>query len=315
MQRIVITKPFDVKIEETQVPEIDKDNLILIRTEYSGVSLGTEKLFFEGTWELAKYPLYPGYEVVGIVEKVGKDVKNISIGDRVVTFAPHAGYVRVFENAECQKVPSHIKPEKATLAILGATAMHAVERGDIQPDSKVAIFGAGVLGLLLLQHVKLAGAGFVMVSDMVDEKLAVATELGADLVVNPKHKSPSETLKNKTGELADVSYEVAGGSAKAQEEALCSTRKQGRVLFMGGGDKGVVRFPYRLFFNNELTIMASKATGKLENFEKSVARIINKQINVDAIPTKIVPYTDIAQIYDMLIKGNYPFIHLVLKWN
>jgi len=76
-----------------------------------------------------------------------------------------------------------------------------------------------------------------------------------------------------------------------------------------------VRFPYRLFFSSELTIMASRATGKPENFEKSLARIINRQINVDAIPTKIVPYADIAQIYDMLINGNYPFIHLVLKWS
>jgi len=317
MQRIVITKPFDVQIEETQIPEINKDNLILIRTEYSGVSLGTEKVYFDGTWEqnLSKYPIYPGYEAVGIVEKVGDNVKNINIGDRVVTFGNHAGYVIVPEGSGCQKVPNHIKPEKSTLAILGATAIHAVERGDLQPNSKVAIFGAGVLGLLLLQHAKLAGAGFVMVSDVIDEKLAIATALGADLVVNPKHKSPSEIFKNIAGELADVSYEVAGGAAKAQEEALRSTKEHGKVLLMGGGDKGVVRFPYRLFFSNELTIMASRATGKPENFEKSLARIINRQINVDAIPTKIVPYTDIAQIYDMLIRGNYPFIHLVLKWS
>lgn len=315
MKQIIIPEPLKVEIREMPMPEIGNEDQILVKTEFSGVSLGTEKIFFDGTWEkdLSKYPIYPGYEAVGIVEKCGKNVKKFVPGDRVITFGPHASYVLVNEGGAL-KVPGHVKPEKATLAILGATATHAVERGNIPYNSKVAIFGAGVVGCLILQHAKCAGAEFVMVCDINDEKLSVAKELGADLIVNPKHQSPSETLVSKIGELADVSYEVAGGNPSAQEEAVRSTREHGRVVMMGGGDRGIIRFSYRPFFSNEVTVVASRATGGPANFSKSMNSIITGKVRVEPIPTEIIPYTEIERIYHALVTGDYTFIHIVLKW-
>ena len=315
MPVVVITKPFHVEIQEQPVPEIAEDDHILVRTEYTGVSLGTEKVFYNGTWEPdpANYPINPGYESVGIVEQCGKKVTRYKPGDRVVSFGNHAGYVLLQEGG-AEPVPNHIKPEKATLAILGATATHGIERGQIPYNGKVAIFGAGVMGLLLLQHAKLGGAMFVMVCDVVDEKLKIARQLGADLTINPKNQSPAEALKSAAGELADVCYEVAGGAAKAQEGAVRCAREHGRVLLMGGGENMIVKFPYRVFFGSELTILASRATGGPANFKRSLARIVNRQIQVDPIPTEIVPYTEIERIYKTLVEGQYGFIHLVLKW-
>lgn len=315
MPVVVITKPLHVEIQEKPIPKIAADDHILVRTEYTGVSLGTEKVFYNGAWEPdpANYPIYPGYESVGIVEQCGKTVTRFKRGNRVVSLGNHAGYVLLQEGG-AEPIPNHIKPEKATLAILGATATHGIERGQIPYNGTVAIFGAGVLGLLLLQHAKLAGAMFVMVCDTVDDKLAIARRLGADLTVNPKNQSPAEALKSATGELADVCYEVAGGAVKAQEEAVRCAREHGRVLMMGGGENMIVKFPYRVFFGGELTILASRATGGPKNFKRSMARIVNRQVQVDPIPTEIVAYTEIERIYKTIVGGEYGFIHLVLKW-
>ena len=315
MDQIIIPKPMQVKIVDRPVPEPVEDDQMLVRTEYSGVSLGTEKIFYDGTWEKdpSKYPIEPGYVAVGIIEKCGSKVTRFKSGERVVTMGVHAEYVRVRE-AGAYRVPEHVKPEKATLSVLGATATHGIKRGRIPYRGTVAIFGAGVLGCLLLQHAKSSGAGFVMVCDLNDGKLAVAGKLGADLTVNAAIDSPSEKLLSAAGGYADVSYEVAGGGPAAMEEALLATRERGRVFMMGGGDRGIVHFPYRALFARELSVEASRAIGGIENFRESVESIISGRINVDPFPTEIRPYTEIEGIYNSLVNGDYDFMHMVLKW-
>ena len=130
MKRIVLTKPFNIAIEETETPVPDRGQ-ILVRTRASGISAGTEMALYRGTnhdlvlrrwgpqWT---YPMYTGYEAVGEVVELGPGVSEPNVGDRVLLYGHHAEY-SVAVATQVLKLPDTLADKDALLAVLGTTAL------------------------------------------------------------------------------------------------------------------------------------------------------------------------------------------------
>ena len=170
-RRIVFKSSKEVAIEETDVPGPSADQ-ILVKTSVTLISTGTELTMLNGefpkysVWDkITKYPVVPGYSNCGVVEEVGRNIKDFTVGDRVLTSAPHSEYV-LANPLGTNKVPEGISDEEATFGILGATVMNGVRLAHIVLGECVVIVGAGILGQLACQFSRLFGGFPVIVVDL-----------------------------------------------------------------------------------------------------------------------------------------------------
>jgi len=218
-----------LQMQDLPIPEPGAGE-VLVRIETSGLC-HTDIHAAHGDWPVKPTPPFiPGHEGVGRIEKLGTGVSTRAIRDRVAiawlgyacgecrycnsgwetlcekqensgysvngTFAEYA----VVPAAFAAPVPESISSrDAAPLTCAGVTTYKAIKVARVAPAETVAIFGVGGLGHLALQYARIAG-GFVIAVDIEDHKLTMATELGADHVVNvtrEKRKSRKNANKKK----------------------------------------------------------------------------------------------------------------------
>lgn len=358
MKKIMITNPFEVEILDVPVPKVGEQEL-LIKTELSGISAGTEMMLYRGTYpnfthqkwaQWKKYPVAPGYELVGTVVEVGKsnygnagggmqidalgpaaaiiktDASEFHVGDRVICLGEHAEYVNV-PAVMAAKVPDNVTSDEATLAVLATTAMHCIRRAEIKYGDTVAIIGCGILGYLAMQHAKLNGARNVVMIDLDESRLEIAQNANADAVINPTKHNAIEAVKVANGGiLADVVIEASGYKGTVRQ-AMELTRDRGRVVILGWHTEDVT-FEFGEFYTKELTMVASQAIGPEAGLPYSYVRWTSDQSLKWAIeliskgkikgkhfkPTHF-PYTEIEKVYQMIDKRNPVVgIQTILDW-
>ncbi|WLR53214.1 alcohol dehydrogenase AdhP [Bacillus tianshenii] len=251
----------ELEIKEVPVPELEYGE-ILVKIKACGVC-HTDLHAAHGDWPVKpKLPLIPGHEGVGIVEEVAEGVtSSIKVGDKVgipwlysacgeceycltgrETLCPdqlNAGYSVDGGYAEYCKAPAKyvVKiPDGVDLAEIspifcaGVTTYKALKVSDAKAGDWVAIYGIGGLGHVALQYAKAMGFNVVAV-DIQDDKLELATTLGADLTVNAMKTDPINDIKEKVGGVqAAVSVAV---NKKAFEQAYGSVKRGGTLVVVG----------------------------------------------------------------------------------
>jgi propanol-preferring alcohol dehydrogenase len=257
---------------------------VLVRIETSGLC-HTDIHAAHGDWPVKPSPPFiPGHEGVGIVERLGPGVTEVALGDRVALpwlgyacgaceycttgwetlcekqqntgYSLDGGYAEYATAAAkyVAKVPDGVDPlDAAPLTCAGVTTYKAVKVSGARPASLVAVFGIGGLGHLAVQYAKVFGASVVAV-DIVDEKLELARELGADYTVNAKEEDPVEAIKKLGGADAAISVAVA---PKAFEQAYGSLRRGGKLVFVALPADNHVELPIFETVLNGITIIGS----------------------------------------------------------
>lgn len=257
---------------------------IVFKVEASGLC-HTDIHAAKGDWPVKpKLPFIPGHEGVGIVESVGAGVTNVKEGDRVslpwmaaacgeceycangwetlchnqklggytvdggyaeyaLAYAKYAGVIPDGVNAF----------DAAPLTCAGVTTYKAVKVSGARPSDLVAVFGIGGLGHLAMQYAKAAGAAVVAV-DIVDDKLDMATELGADYTINAMKQDPVEEIHKLGGADAAISVAVA---PKAFEQAYGSLRRGGTLVFVALPADNYIQLPIFETVLNAITIKGS----------------------------------------------------------
>jgi propanol-preferring alcohol dehydrogenase len=219
-----------------------------------------------GEWDMlkpiTKLPLTLGHEVAGTIAGIGEGVTGFEVGDRVgvpwlhwtcgecefcasgretlcskqqVTGCTVDGGFAEFLKARAShtaKLPDNLSFEEAApLLCAGVTVHRAMKKAELQSGQKVAVFGVGGLGHLAIQLAKAKGAEVIAV-DVAEDKLALARECGADLVVNAANGQAHKEIKKATGGGAHVVM-VTSGSRAAYETAFRSIRKAGALAIVG----------------------------------------------------------------------------------
>jgi propanol-preferring alcohol dehydrogenase len=248
-----------LEIEDVPIPEPGPDE-VLVRIETSGLC-HTDIHAAHGDWPVKpSLPFIPGHEGVGIVERAGREVSEVQLGDRVAIpwlgwacgtceycttgwetlclqqrntgYSVNGGYAE-FALASARfvgRVPSAIDPlDAAPLTCAGVTAYKAVKVSGARSSDLVAVFGIGGLGHMALQYARVAGATVVAV-DITEDKLQLAKELGAEYVVNAAEEDPAEAIQRLGG--ADSAIALAA-APKPFEQAFHSLRRGGRLVFVG----------------------------------------------------------------------------------
>ncbi|NQV79318.1 MAG: alcohol dehydrogenase catalytic domain-containing protein [Alphaproteobacteria bacterium] len=211
-----------------------------------------------------------GHEVVGAVIALGDGVEKFTLGDRVVVphhvpcgecllcrrgnetmcdvfrenlMEPGAFADRILVRARAvelaaYKLPGHLSDEAAVFMEPAACVLRGIHRAELPPDGSAVILGAGSMGLLHLLVLKAANPGVtVIVIDPVDERRALAEQLGADKTSPPGPPALEAVLAATDGFGTDAAFDTVGGS-RTLEDGLAMTRQGGVVVLFAHAPDG-----------------------------------------------------------------------------
>ena len=261
------------EVREVERPIMPGHDFVLARVRVAGIC-GTDLRH----WKKAEPELechIVGHELAGEVVEVGADVVGLKPGDRVVIetvmgdglcdyctiqrynicehlYDVRTKYVsRAYGEFVCgpakkfYKLPDHVSFEEAALIDTFSVCLHAHHRAQVGINQKIAIIGAGPIGLGQLQLAKMSGAD-VLIADRISGSLGLASELGADVVVDTSQEDLAARVMDFTdGRGADVCFECAGGESMPETLPLATklVRRGGKVVVVGGFDAGKISIP------------------------------------------------------------------------
>lgn len=259
---------------------------LLVRVEACGIC-GTDRHLLHGEFP-SKPPVTLGHEFCGIVEAVGTEVSDIAVGARI-TGDPniacgtcpqcHAGRVNLCRNLQAigihrdggfaeyvlvprkqaYEIPSDLDPVHGAFCEPLACCLHGVDMAGIRAGSSVVVLGGGVIGLLVVQLARLAGATTVILSTRQAEKRRLAEEVGATATVDPS-ADIVERIAGKDGLVpggVDVVIECAG-VAETVRQSTRLAKAGGTVVILGVMPQGetVEIEPFDILFR-ELRVFGS----------------------------------------------------------
>lgn len=239
MKAIMVEKfggPEVLKIQEVERPEAGEGE-VLIRTKAAGINYADTMRRQDQYLKKQDLPFTPGSEVAGTVEAVGSGVSNVSEGDEVVVLGDDGGYAEyaVAPAASVIPIPEGLDfDEAAAIPLQGLTAYHLIKTTGrmAEGESIVVHAAAGGVGYLAVQMAKLMGAGTVIATASSNEKLNLAKDLGADVLIDYTEDDWPEKVKTATGGTgADIVLEMVGGDFP--EKNLDCLAPFGRMVVFG----------------------------------------------------------------------------------
>ncbi len=329
MKAAILYKSRDLRVESIEKPSI-LDGEVLIRVKASGIC-GSDLAIYKGTRKLCKEPIILGHEFSGIVEKIGRGVKYLNIGDRVAIdpniTCGKCYFCRMSErNYYCinrrviggagwlnggfsefvrapekvvYKLSDKISFEEATLIEPIACSVRGIDRVNIQSGDCVVILGAGPMGLIMLQLARLSGASKIIITDVVGTRLKKATRLGADFTINSKEKDVCKEIITLTeGIGADIVIEAVG-SSKTVEKAISFARRGGGVNILGvSSPEDIAKIkPYELY-EKEITLTTTFCNPF--TFQRTIRLLEENRIHTKELISHTFSLDQIGQAFDVM---------------
>jgi D-arabinitol dehydrogenase (NADP+) len=338
MKAVLYDAPRSYSVAEVPVPEPGPGE-VRIKVDQIGIC-GTDLHIHEGDFN-AVFPLIPGHELVGVVDRLGEGVGRFRPGEQV-TVNPNvhcglcqyclAGRLILCENlkgygsnfpgffAEYVAVPERLvfsveglDRDTAVFAEPAACAMHGVETLQIRPGSSALVFGSGPTGLLLAQLIAHGGASSVTVAAPSAFKLETAEALGVDRTVQIDRGDAEANLRrlrerSPRGDGYDIVVEATGSTAVG-DICVPLTRNGGTVLIYGvTRNEDLVRFHPFDVFRREITIKGSFA--EITSFAAAIDAMRNGRIRTAGMITHRFGLDDYGKALDAL--ANDPTAHKVV---
>ena len=313
VRMIAAGKPLE--LQDIPIPNMgDKD--VLLRVKAAGIC-HSDAHYRAGRSSMAFLPITLGHEVAGIVEKVGSQVTNVKVGERVclhynltcgdcyycstgneqfcdtVKMLGHhvdGGYAEyiAIPARNAIHLPDEISFEAgATLMCASATSLHALRKSRIKAGETVAVFGVGGLGLSAIQLAKALGAIDVFAVDIKQDKLELASEYGA-IPVDASRTDPVEEIRKHTkGRGVDVALEVIGLS-KTMTQTIDSLSYMGRAVMVGMNQQPIEINTYIQVLGREAEIIGSN-DHLLQELPLLVDMARRKILDTSRVVSQVIP--------------------------
>lgn len=342
MKAMLLTEYQKLEIVDLPKPEISANDL-LVQVKACGIC-GSDIHGWDGSTGRRKPPLVMGHEAAGIVTAVGANVRGFAEGDRVTfdstvscgeCFYCRKGSINLCENrqvlgvscdefrrngafAEYVVVPSRIAyqlPENlpfehAALIEAVSIAVHAANRTPVTLGDTAVVVGSGMIGLLVVQTIRLSGCSRVIAVDLEDSKLELAKKFGADVGLNPKKCDViQEVMKLTGGRGADAAIEVVGASATVNT-AIDVTRRGGSICLVGNLSPKV-EMPLQKLVTRELSVYGSCASNG--EIPQCIDLLSRGAIQVQPLITALAKLDDGPTWFKRLYEGEPGAMKVVLQ--
>ena len=314
MKAVFVAQQSQIKINDIQSPQLKSPGDIVVRMKACGLcGSDLEKIY--GAYGMSSGRL--GHEPAGEVIRVGDNVKDFAVGDRV--FVHHhvacysCHYCRHGDFTMCAnyqssnidpcglaeefvvpewnvsrggviRLPDSVGFEAASLIEPLACCLRALKKCRLQKGDDVAVLGAGPAGIMHLLLAKTLGAGTVFVSDVNQFRLDFAKRLGA-VALNASSGDLLSTIKSATGVRGVDACIIATSSIKAMSQAFEITRKGGDIMLFGVPAKGSeLTIDASKLYSSEHSIIPSYAASEVETNE-AIRLIEARRIDIESIIT------------------------------
>lgn len=319
----------DIRVEEAKIPT-PNDNQVKIEVKFTGICGSDLHEYTHGPQLIPVDKPYPlnghqgtttlGHEFSGVVEAVGKNVTNVKKGDRVtvepifrnpespfittgeynlseplgfVGLTSNGGFAKytVVEDYMVHKMPDKMTFEQGAIVEPAAVAAYAIHQSGMKMGDTVLITGAGPIGLLTVQVAVATGASQIFVSDISENRLKKAKEVGATHTFDARDKDIPQRIKEKTGYGVDVFIDAAGVQASF-DTGINSLRNGGTAVIVALFAKEVTHNA----LNHTLRELTIKGTAAYRNiFPQTIALINSGRLPVEKLITSVISLDEIVE--------------------
>ncbi len=302
-------------LQEIPIPPVGEKE-VLVKVQAAGIC-HSDAHYRAGLSEVHPFPLTLGHEVAGVVEQIGRQVRQVKIGDRVclhynlscgdcyycntgkeqfceqvlmlghTTQGGYAEYISVPARNALQ-LPDEIPfPQGATLMCASATAFHAVRKSRLTAGETAAIFGVGGLGFSAIQFAKAFGALDVFAVDIHEGKLELAAQYGA-IPIHARKVDPVKEIQKRTGGRGtDVAIEMIG-LPQTMHQAVQCLGVMGRAVLVGLGSRPLEMDTYHELLGKEAEVIGSN-DHLLQELPLVIEMARRKVLDTSRVVTRILP--------------------------
>ena len=325
-----------ISVEEVEKPRPGPGEAV-IRVTLTTIC-GTDLHILRGEYPV-KPGLIIGHEPVGVIDELGAGVIGYQVGDRVLVGAitpcgqcnaclsghlAQCGHGEGYEAlggwrfgnkingaqaeyllvphamANMAKIPKELSDEQVVLlADIASTGLSGAESAKIKIGDSVVVFAQGPIGLCATAGAKLMGAALVIGVDGDSNRLRMATQMGADVVLDYRELDVVAEVKKLTGQGADVAIEALG-TQQTFESALRSLRPGGTLSSLGVYS-GKLEIPYDAFAAGigDHRIVTTLCPGGKERMRRLMQLVRFDRLDLTPLLTHTFPIKDIVQGYEL----------------
>lgn len=323
MKSAVFYGKHDLRVEESVMPKVGAED-VLIKVKACGIC-GTDVHIYEGDKGAAEVtpPTILGHEFSGVVAEVGANVTGVKVGDRVcidpncycgkcdfcrngiahyctdmigygtTVNGGFAEYCSV-DQRQVYKLGDNTTFEQGAMTEPVACCLHGIDMCNIQPGSSVVVIGGGMIGLLMLQLARLAGAARTALLEPVESKREVAKKLGADVCINPIHEDVKAVLAENGMTWVNTVIECVGRTSTI-EQAIDIVGNKGTVMMFGltKPDDTISLKPFEVF-QKEIELKASFINPYTQ--KRALELIDSGRLDVSSMVYEVAGLDDLADI-------------------
>jgi L-iditol 2-dehydrogenase len=320
MQAVRLLRAHSLQLQDVANPEPGPGD-VLIKVEACGIC-GSDRHMFAGEYP-ASPPVTLGHEFAGTIVATGAGVQRLRIGDRVTgdpniacgtcpqcragrpNLCAHltaigvqrdGGFAEflVMPQAQAYVLPRDLDPVHGAFCEPLACCLHGLDVSRIRPGNSVAIFGGGVIGLLMAQLCRLAGATTIILSTRQQARRTLALTLGATHAIDPGASDAVEQIKTVVPTGVDVALECAG-VPQTFTQSIAAVRRGGAVVVFGVMPQGqmVSVMPFDLLVNE---VRVEGAYLNPLTHARAAAMIAERVLSLDPLVSRIVSLRDVPAI-------------------
>ena len=329
MKALLLTAYNLLEYTDVPVPAIGPED-VLVRVKACGIC-GSDVHGLDGSTRRRVPPLIMGHEASGVIAGVGKNVTAWHVGERVTfdstvycgtchfcrrglinlcddrrvlgvscaDYRQHGAFAEYVALPQriLYRLPDALSFEQAAMVEALSVALHAVARTPVSLNDTAVVVGAGMIGLLVIQALRVAGCGHVVAVDLAQARLDLACQLGADEGLTPDSGDVvAHMLERTAGRGADVAFEVVGITSTLTLATQCL--RKGGSLTLVGNLSPATEFLLQSVVTRELTLYGSCASRG--EYPACLDLIARRAINVGALISAVAPLAEGASWFKRL---------------
>ena len=331
MKAMMLTGIRKMEMKNIPAPEIKNPNDVLIRMKIVGVCGSDVHYYTQGKIgsQVVEYPFTVGHEGAGIVEEVGSAVTKVKPGDRIAVEPamscwecdqckagrPHtcrklrflgcpkqadgclSEYIVMPEEC-CFKMRKSMSFEESAISEPLAIGVYAVSRSIPMKGAKIAILGAGPIGLSALLPAMAQGAEKVYMTDKIDRRIQLAEKMGAAWTGNPEKADIVKEIANREPLLVDVVFECCG-QQEALEQAVALVKPGGKIMLIGI-PPSMKYWSLNVDFSRRKEICIQNVRRQNHCVQPALDMIDNKLFDVNKMVTHRFKFKDTKEAFDLV---------------
>lgn len=326
--RFILDAPRILRLENREFSDSLPEDQILLKSEASAISLGTELAAYAGLPPLrptvSPYPRVLGYCCISRIAKTGNCVKNLTVGQRVFSHQPHESGGTLSEKGALCVIPESISSETASLIYFCQLALAAVQTLDLHEKKSALVFGLGTIGLCAVAVIKALGLHCIAVGNR-PTQTCLAAKLGANAACS-SNKDARRLIKEYFDGRVDGIIATANPWSAWQEmlNLTSPNTKIGVLGFPGRGEPPPDFNPLdsQHFYEKQLQLLACGIPPAKEDCQDALKANLNhlldlmqkRTLSLDALLGNTVAPDEVGAFFEKCLAGNKPPKPAIIDW-